>query len=286
MILKLRQPEPAPKAKPKNKVMPKSDIPEVEPTEAEKLEKKHKNDDTEWPKSYMQPQEDTYEKAVSDWFEQRNLQNWQGFMKELDKEEAGYLLGLIKGSIKEQRKEEQRQLDEELKQKEELEKEEQRKKDEELKHKEELEKEEQEKKPDSTTSFGHFECQYQPCLQPDCPLKKAPMGASQKAMDLIKKSNQYKLVKKLFDDKKEALNDSNDASVEDNTSFDSWVSLECELSKNGSLNVMPNIPHDSNTPGESNAEAFSVEKEGNGKVTDGEEMPQKNVSCLRMEVLM
>ena len=181
------EPEPALKAKPKKKLTPKSDIPEVEPTEAEKLEKKHKNDDTEWPKGYVQPQEDTYEKAVSDWFEQRNLQNWQGFMKELDKDEAGYLLGLIKGSIKEKRKEEQRQLDEELKQKEELEKEEQRKKDEELKC-EKLEKEEQEKKPESTTSFGHFECQYQPCLQPDCPLKKAPMGASQKAMDLIKKN--------------------------------------------------------------------------------------------------
>ena len=123
-------------------------------------------------------------------------------------------------------------------------------------------------------SFGHFECKYQPCSQPDCPLKRAPMGASQKAMDLIKK-HQCKLVKKLFDDKKEALNDSNSASIEDNTSFDSQVSLECELSKNGSLNVMPNIPHDSNTPGESNAEAFSVEKEGNGNVIDGAEMPQK-----------
>ena len=72
----------------------------MKPNDAENPDKIQKNDDTPCPKGYTELKEDTYEKAVSDWLEQRNLQNWQGFMKELDKEKAGVLLGLIRGSIK------------------------------------------------------------------------------------------------------------------------------------------------------------------------------------------
>ena len=121
-----------------------------------------------------------------------------------------------------------------------------------------IRKEEQENKLDSTTGLGYFLPQLQSCLHADCSLKKPPMGSSKKAMDLIKSRHHCKLMKKLFDDKKQGLDNSNDASIEDNTSFDSGVSSEqssraeipqsCKLCKNGSdLNVNPNISHDKNT---------------------------------------
>ena len=93
--------KPAVKGKPpqKKKVVPKGDT----STDVKQKE----GDDTQpppCPKGYVEPKADMYEKAVSDWFEERNLKNWEGFMKEIDKQQVGALLGLIRGSIKQQKK--------------------------------------------------------------------------------------------------------------------------------------------------------------------------------------
>ena len=112
------------KSKPpqKKKVMPKGNTnTDVKPNDEENLDKIQKNDNTPCSKGYIQSKEDTYGKAVSDWLEKRNLQNWQDFMKELDKEKAGALPGLIRGHIKhtermqEKEKGEQKKNDEEKK---------------------------------------------------------------------------------------------------------------------------------------------------------------------------
>ena len=146
------------------------------------------------------------------------------------------------------------------------------------------------KKPDSTTGLGKFEPQLQSCLHKSCPLKKGPMGASKKAMDLIKSKHRCKLVKKLFDDKKQSHNDSNNASIEDNFS-PSIGSFGLEpISRNEmpqphqlskilhlsecDFSVMLNIPHESNTQQEGNPD--EGDKTGNDEVNGaGKPQPAK-----------
>ena len=103
----------------KKKVMPKGDTStDVKPKEAVNPKKYRKMMTHHIPKvTFSQKMTLIKKKAISDWFEQRNLKNWQGFMKEIDKEQAGALLGLIRGSIKqtERMKEEEKKRNEELK---------------------------------------------------------------------------------------------------------------------------------------------------------------------------